>query len=138
MQFTGGGGVRQIPCRLHEVEEIIEKIDLFYVADDIMESEDDYQIVISGWWVHIPELNINLHEGVFCNYDEDEKEYLPDFSLTVIMEADTEKKENEWLYYEQDGFEVTLANYQRGNLNMEAISELSCLICIPDDEPDTE
>ena len=78
----------QIPCRLRDAEEIISGMDLFHVADDIMESEADYRIVISGWWVHIPELNINLHEGVFCNYDEEEKEYLPDFSLTVIMEVD--------------------------------------------------
>lgn len=102
-------------------------------VDDIMESEEDYRIVISGWWVHTPELNMNLHEGVFCNYDEEEKEYLPDFSLTVIMEADMEKKEGEWLYYEQDGFEITLANYFSGKMAMEAISELSCFICIPDD-----
>ena len=87
---------------------------------------------------NIPELNINLHEGVFCNYDEEEKEYLPDFSLTVIMEADMEKKEGEWLYYEQDGFEITLASYQNGKMAMEAISELSCFICSPDDEPETE
>lgn len=128
----------KIPCRLHEAEEIISEMDLYHVADDIMESEEDYRIVISGWWVHIPELNINLHEGVFCNYDEEEKEYLPDFSLTVIMEADSENKEGEWLYYEQDGFEITLANYRNGKMAMEAISELPCFICIPDDEPETE
>ncbi len=104
----------QIPCRLHEAEEIISEMDLFHVPDDVMESEEDYRIVISGWWVYIPELNINLHEGVFCNYDEEEKEYLPDFSLTVIMEADSEKKEGEWLYYENDGFEIKLANFQSG------------------------
>ena len=49
-----------------------------------------------------------------------------------------EKKEGEWLYYEQDGFEITLASYQNGKMAMEAISELSCFICIPDDEPETE
>ena len=27
-----------IPCRLHEAEEIISGMDLFHVADDIMES----------------------------------------------------------------------------------------------------
>ena len=48
----------KIPCRLHEAEEIISEMDLYHVADDIMESEEDYRIVISGWWVHIPELNI--------------------------------------------------------------------------------
>lgn len=108
------------------------------VSDDIMESEEDYQIVISGWQVYIPELGICLHEGVFCNYDEEEKAYLPDFSVTVIMDADTEMKEGEWLYYEQDGFEITLANYYSGKLAMSAVSELSCVICIPDNEPETE
>ena len=49
-----------------------------------------------------------------------------------------EKKEGEWLYYEQDGFEITLANYRNGKMAMEAVSELSCFICIPDDEPETE
>lgn len=127
----------KIPCRLHEAEEIVSEMDLFHVADDIMESDEDYQIVISGWWVYVPELNINLHEGVFCNYDEEEKEYLPDFVITVIMEAEQEK-EGGWLYYEQDGFEITLANYFGGRMGMDAVSELSCLICIPDNEPETE
>lgn len=127
----------KIPCRLHEAEEIVSEMDLFHVADDIMESDEDYQIVISGWWVYVPELNINLHEGVFCNYDEEEKEYLPDFVITVIMEAEQEK-EGGWLYYEQDGFEITLANYFGGRMGMDAVSELSCLICIPDNELKTE
>ena len=129
----------EIPCRLRNVEEIISEMDLFYVADDILECDEDYQIVISGWWVRIPELGINLREGVFCNYDETEKEYLPDFAITVIMEAGTEEEqEGVWLYYEQDGFEITLANYHSGKLTMEAVLELSCLICIPDNEPETE
>jgi len=127
----------KIPCRLHEAEEIVSEMDLFHVADDIMESDEDYQIVISGWWVYVPELNINLHEGVFCNYDEEEKEYLPDFVITVIMEAEQEK-EGGWLYYEQDGFVITLANYFGGRMGMDAVSELSCLICIPDNELKTE
>lgn len=127
----------KIPCRLHEAEEIISEMDLYHVPDDIMESDEEYQLVISGWWVHIPELGINLHEGVFCNYDEEEKEYLPDFAVTVIMEAEG-GQEGGWLYYEQDGFEITLANYHSGKLPMETVSELSCLICIPDNEPETE
>lgn len=128
----------KIPCRLHEAEGIISEMDLYHVADDIMESEEDYRIVISGWWVHIPELNLNLHEGVFCNYDEEEKAYLPDFAVTVIMEADSKKQEGEWLCYEQDGFEITLANYHGGRMAMWQISELSCFICIPDNVPEQE
>lgn len=127
----------EIPCRLKDVEEVISGRELFYVPDDILECDAEYQIVVSGWWVHIPELGINLREGVFCNYDETEKEYLPDFSITVIMEAG-EEPEDGWLYYEQDGFEITLANYFGGRMGMDAVSELSCLICIPDNELKTE
>lgn len=127
-----------IPCRLHKAEEIVSGMDISRVPDDIMESEEDACIVISGWWVHIPELNLNLHEGVFCNYDEEEKAYLPDFAVTVIMEADRKKQECEWLYYEQDGFEITLANYHGGRMAMGQISELFCLICIPDEIPEQE
>lgn len=128
-----------IPCRLHEAEGIISEMDLCHVPDDIMESEEDYQIVISGFRVYIPELGINLHEGVFCNYDEEEKAYLPDFAVTVIMEAGAEEEqEGGWLYYEQDSFEITLANYYSGKLPLESVSELSCFICIPDNEPETE
>lgn len=64
--------------RLGDVEEIIYEMDMVDVSDDIIESDKDYQIVISGWWVHIPELRLNLHEGVFCQYDEGEDAYLPD------------------------------------------------------------
>lgn len=128
----------QIPCRLRNAEKIIAEMDMSHVPDDIMESEEDACIVISGWWVHISELNLNLHEGVFCNYDEEEKAYLPDFAVTVIMEADRKKQEGEWLYYEQDGFEITLANYHSGRMAMGQISELSCFICIPDEIPEQE
>ena len=127
----------EIPCRLRDVEKIISEKDLFYVPDDILECDTDYQIVVSGWWVHIPEFGINLREGVFCNYDETEKEYLPDFSITVIMEAE-EEPEGGWLYYEQDGFEITMINYFSGQMGMDTVSELSCLICIPDNEPQAE
>lgn len=128
----------QIPCRLRNAEKIIAEMDMSHVPDDIMESEEDACIVISGWWVHIPELNLNLHEGVFCNYDEEDKAYLPDFAVTVIMEADRKKQEGEWLYYEQDGFEITLGNYHSGRMGMGQISELSCFICIPDEIPEQE
>ena len=95
--------------RLDMVEEAVS------VADDIMESDENYQIVISGWQAYVPELGLALHAGVFCQYDESEQAYLPDFSVTVIKEAEErmkETKEGDWLYYEQ----------------------LSCFICIPDEE----
>lgn len=124
--------------RLGEVEEAISEMELYDVPDDIMESDEDYQIVISGWQVYIPELGIALHEGVFCNYDEEEQAYLPDFSVTVIKEAaEEETKEGEWLYYEQDGFVITLANYLHGKMDISRIEQLSCFIRMPDIEQET-
>ncbi len=124
--------------RLGEVEEAVSEMELYDVPDDIMESDEDYQIIISGWQVYIPELGIALHEGVFCNYDEEEQAYLPDFSVTVIKEAaEEETKEGEWLYYEQDGFVITLANYLHGKMDISRIEQLSCFIRMPDIELET-
>lgn len=129
--------MRRETHRLGEVEEVICNMELFDVPDDLMESEDDYQIVISGWWVEIPQLGITLHEGVFCNYDESEQAFLPDFSVTVIKELSGEEmKEGDWLYYEQDGFAITLANYLQGEMDISRIEQLSCYICTPDTEPE--
>ncbi len=100
------------------------------VPDDIMEGDEDYQIVISGWQVHIPKLGLSLHEGIFCNYDEEEGGYLPDFAITVVKE----EGQDEWIYYEQDGFLITLANYLHGktDMNLGQLGQLSCFIRIPD------
>lgn len=113
--------------RLGDVEEILLELDLINVPDDIMESEEDYQIVISGWWVHIPDLALNLHEGMFCNYDNAEQAYLPDFSITVLKE----EGEEEWIYYEQDGFLITLANWLHGKIETERLEQMPCFICKP-------
>lgn len=124
------------------MEQAVSEMELYDVPDDIMESEEDYRIVISGWWVHIPELGLALHEGVFCNYDREEQAYLPDFSVTVVKEAseketsEKETKEGDWLYYEQDGFVVTLANFLHGKMEISRIEQLTCFVRIPGAEPE--
>lgn len=115
--------------RVYKVEEVISEMDLLEVEDDIVETNEDIQLVISGWHVHIAELNLNLREGVVCIWDEDEKLFMPDFAVTVIYEGDIENKE--WIYYEQDGFVVTLANWLNGRLPVEQIEQLKCEIIIP-------
>ncbi len=116
--------------RLGEVEEILAEMDeLAEVPDDIMESGEDYQIVISGWRVYIPELGLDLHEGIFCNYDKEEGGYLPDFAVTVVKEEG--QAEEEWIYYEQDGFVITLANYLHGKTDLTHLEQLFCFIRLP-------
>ena len=120
--------------RLYEVEEVIAEMDTLDVEDDIAETDEDMQLVISGWYVIIPELNLYLREGVVCIWDEEEKLFMPDFAVTVVYEGDIESKE--WLYYEQDGFVVTLANWLNGRLPVEHIEQLRCEIVIPQQSVD--
>lgn len=115
--------------RIYEVEEVISEMDLSEVEDDIAETDEDMQLVISGWYVNIPELNINLREGVACILDGEEKLFMPDFAVTVIYEGDIEGKE--WIYFEQDGFVVTLENWLNGRLPVEQIEQLRCEVVIP-------
>ena len=115
--------------RIYEMEEMISEMDLSEVEDDIAETDEDMQLVISGWYVNIPELSLNLREGVVCIWDEVEKLFMPDFAVTVIYEGDIEGKD--WIYYEQDGFVVTLANWLNGQLPVEQIEQLRCEIVIP-------
>lgn len=115
--------------RLGQVEEIIAGMELAEVPDDILESGEDYEIVISGWWVHVPELGLNLYEGIFCNYDKEEDAYLPDFSVTVVKE----EEEEEWIYYEQDGFVITLANFLHGKMDIGQLEQLFCFIRMPEE-----
>ena len=37
-------------CRWGEAEEFISEMDFSDVADDIAETEEDTQLVVSGWW----------------------------------------------------------------------------------------
>jgi hypothetical protein len=110
--------------RLGEIEEVLAELDLEEIPDVLMEREEEYQIVISGWWIEIPELGLCLYEGTFCNFDKEEQIYLPDFSITVIKEIGADA----WLYYEQDGFFITLANWLYGSVNLEQLEQMSCFI----------
>lgn len=121
--------INDMKYRIHEVEEVISVMDLSEVEDDIAKTDEDMQLVISGWYVNIPELNLNLREGVVCIWYEKEKLFMPDFAVTVIYEGDIEGKD--WIYYEQDGFVVTLANLLNGRLPVEQIEQLRCEIVIP-------
>lgn len=115
-------------CRLEDVEEKMAETDTFDVLDDIAETDDNYQLVISGWYVKIPSLNLYLRAGVMCLWDEDGKVYMPDFDVTVIYEDENEL--SSYLYYEQDGFVVTVNNWLHGQLDYEEISQLMCEVVV--------
>lgn len=115
--------------KLSDVESVIAEMEeLIEVPEEIMEEDTEYRIIRSGWWVCIPELDLCLHEGIFLNFEEEEQNYMPDFCITVIRENGQEG----WLYYEQDGFLISLANWLHGAYSMDRLENLDCVICKPE------
>ena len=117
--------------RLCGVEEAVsESEELIDIADDIAEIDEDMQLVISGWAVYIESLNLTLRQGIACVWDEGERLFMPDFDVTVVYEGNIESQE--WLYYEQDGFVVTLGNWLNGRMSGGQIEQLWCELVIPE------
>ena len=116
-------------CSMAEVEAIIEEMELSEIPDDVVELEEGYQLVLSGWHVHVPKLHIRLHEGVVGYWDEKMKEYMPDFCVTVIYPEAL--AETEYLYYEQDGMLTTMVNWLHGKMPIDMIEQLACEFVIP-------
>lgn len=115
--------------QLGAVEEEIFMMDLDYLPDDIVEidgQEGKQVMVISGWWVHIPEWQINLHQGAICKSDG--KKGLPDRYVTVIQEMG----EDRWLYYEEADFVLTLYHWLKGENPEQSIEGVPCYIRLPD------
>ena len=117
--------------RLCDVEEAVsESEELIDIADDIAEIDEDMQLVISGWAVYIESLNLTLRQGIACVWDEGERLFMPDFDVTVVYEGNIESQE--LLYYEQDGFVVTLGNWLNGRMSGGQIEQLWCELVIPE------
>ncbi len=116
-------------CKLVDVESCLEEMEFSEVPDDVVELEEGYQLVLSGWYVNIPELHLRLHEGVVGYWDEKVMEYMPDFSVTVIYSEDPAEKE--YLFYEQDGMFTTMVNWLHGRMVIDEIEQLVCELVIP-------
>lgn len=134
--------------RLGDIEEVIAEIDFSDTDDDIAEIDDGIEFWISGWYVVIPSLGIHVREGVACTFDEEENMFMPDFDVTVVYEGEIASEHSriedsvvrksgecvqapipaDFLYYEQDGILITLANWLNGRMPIDAIEKLECYI----------
>lgn len=119
-------------CRLGDIEEIISEMEFEDRCDEIVEIDDDLQLVISGWYVVVPSLSLTLRAGVACAFDEEAGMFMPDFDVTVLYED--EIVADKWIYYEQDGFCISLGNWLNGRLSMGEIENLECHLVVPDEE----
>lgn len=118
---------------LDEIEEAIGELGLSFAGYDQVENTDvdDYQFYVSRWCIYIPELSIYLRDGVFSLWYEEENDYLPDFCVTVVYLNKDDI--NNWEYWEQDGFVITLLNYFGGQKSWVGLSDSKCQIILPDD-----
>lgn len=117
-------------CRVSEAERIIEETFFDDVPDDTAELEGGLQIVISGYYLLIPELKIQLHEGLICVFDKEANIYMPDEAVTVII--DVTGQEAESICYKQDGIIGTLYDWGQGKMSLDRIENLWCEIVVPD------
>lgn len=139
------GDVMETGYLLGQMEETIYELDMAEIPDELVETEDEYQLWVSGWWVFVPALGLNLREGSFCLYDAAEGEYLPDFSVTVIYAADSLEADQEdteeagcgWLYYEQGGFAGTLTNWLGGKIQIREIERMKCFLHTPEEQAES-
>ncbi len=118
--------------RLGDIEEVILKMEFEDRCDEIVEIDDDLQLLISGWYVVVPSLSLTLRAGVACVLDEEAGMFMPDFDVTVLYEG--ELTADKLIYYEQDGFRVTLANWLNGRLPISNIETLECYLVMPETE----
>lgn len=105
--------------------------------------------------MEVPSLAISFRMGVACVFDDEADMYMPDFDITVLYEGELEFDKHsrikysvvktsgestqasfpaDILYYEQDGFVVTLANWLNSRLTLSDIESLECYLIVPDEE----
>ena len=125
------GYVKVWSGKVGDVEEYIFESDIC-VDDVVLSKSEDSLVVKSGYYAHVPELGFNVHDGMFYCRDDD-GEYMSDFAIAVICDEAADGPED-CLYWEQDGFVVSLANYLHGQgRSIREISELACDLYVPED-----
>jgi hypothetical protein len=131
--FGGGMEIKMTKeCLLGELEEVIDQLfekgidlDMYEI---IVEKTEDCMLSIESMRVIIPELNVSMRQGAYCVYDPDEEEYVADFSISLIYEKDETNPKN-YLYWEQDGYQITLSNYfRKDDISMDSLDDLKCII----------
>lgn len=122
---------KDVTYRLGKVEDILADMDLSEVADDVAEMEDDSQLVISSWYVFVPELDIRLHQGIVGYWDKEMQGYMPELLVTVVLEGKPEHQD--YINLGRGGMVATMTNWLQGRLAVDEIEQLRCKIVIPDD-----
>ena len=70
-------------------------------------------IIIYSPFCRVTDKGLIFAEGTYCNWNEDEQEHMPDWSLTMIYEdvGDEDFDYMNYAYYEQDPPTTAIHNY---------------------------
>lgn len=119
-------------CKFEEADNIICELWENYYPTEHEIKLDGCQdtILVYDYRVLIPDTGYSIREGTYFNWDEEEQELYPDFSLSLIYDLD-EKDPAKYLYWEQDGELVSLHNFltiiDKNNM-FKSLSDLDCTI----------
>ena len=120
---------------LADVEEYIaEVIEEILPGEIILDVPDDQKaaIVCDDITITIPDLKLKLREGTYGYVEETGFE--PDFSLTLIYDAD-EEDPAKWLYFESSSMLVSLHNYcNAANISRNDFSSYDAIVTIAEEE----
>lgn len=113
-----------IDCLDEKIDSLFENL---YVDSFEVSRDEDCLILADSFKVSLPSMGIYMRSGIVCNYSEEDEDYLPDFSITLIYKDDSEEYE----YWEQDPFVIALHNYR--NIIKDESFDGKCVIEIDDD-----
>ena len=109
---------------LDEMEEYLYENDFTDIA--IEDEDETMQLIVKEPCIFIPELELYLRSGTVCNWNEKEEQYLADFDVTVVYEVDSI---GDCVYYEQDGFMLTVLNYLNASGRSSEVRDINQLRC---------
>ena len=124
-------------CKLFDIDESISSIfeeENLIVSYELKEEDGDALIIVDGIRIIIPELNLSVRCGVYCVYEEEDKDYIPDFSITLIYEKD-ETDPSKYVYWEQDPILTAIHNYLNGKISVKkSLEDIECMVEIENDK----
>ena len=113
-------------CRLRDAESIAKEKRFTESDDDIAETGEDW-LIVSGWYVRIPEYALTLRKGIICIWDEESGMHMPDEAVTVIQK----RNDDTALFYVRGSFAEAVSLWTDGSVTETEAEEIMCRIGCP-------
>ncbi|MBF4500218.1 hypothetical protein IRY55_02485 [Savagea sp. SN6] len=76
---------------IYNINDFIEK-ELEESTDSFLfEESEQHQILLGSNFIRVPELEVDIYQGSYLIFNEEEGEFYDDFSIFVFMETGTKK-----------------------------------------------